>query len=98
VVDYVGNSLDPTLLSNGSVKFTLDEDWQAVVLSGTTEEEEVELTYKAEMLLGPENTAAPTTETATPEPSATSNAAYAVQGGGAARGVSIVCAILAVVT
>ncbi|KAI0448395.1 hypothetical protein F5B21DRAFT_122118 [Xylaria acuta] len=103
VADSAGNSFDATLLSNGSIQFTLDEDWQAVVLSGTTEEVEVELTYKAEMLLGPEATAAPTLETTdpstpttAPEPSATDNAAYTVQVGGPARGVFIVSAILAV--
>lgn len=32
-------------MPNGSVQFTLGEDWEAVVLSDTTAEEEFELYY-----------------------------------------------------
>ena len=66
VVDYVGDSINATVLSNGSVQFHLDEDWEAVVLAGVTEEKEVELIYKATTV---------SSETATSDPSPTGNGA-----------------------
>ena len=73
VVDYVGESFEATVLSNGSVQFTLDDDFFAVGLTGTTEEEEVELTYKAEVLSRLEEVAS---TTQAPAPSKTEDAGY----------------------
>ena len=87
VVDYVGNSFEATTLSNGSVKFTLDNDWVAVSLTGTTEEEEVELTYQAEALPA-------TTTTQSPTPSETDNSGYLVQPWGAVKVMGLAFAVM----
>ena len=98
VVDYVGNSFDATVLSNGSVQFILNEDWQSVVLAGTTEGDEVELTYKAEALSDPDvaESETPSTATTAAEPSETDDAAFSVRAGGAAMSAAVACAIVIV--
>ncbi|KAJ5833254.1 hypothetical protein N7474_001565 [Penicillium riverlandense] len=89
VVDYVGDTLEATVLSNGSVKFTLDEDWDAVSLAGVTEEQDVELSYRAKVFPAPEST----TTTQAPTASPTGNLAYSVQPMGA---LVVACAIAVV--
>ena len=89
LVDYVGNIFDATVLSNGSVQFTLEDDRNAVSLTGTTEEEEVELSYKGETLPDPVKT------TEAPKPSETDNAGFSVQPRDAAKGMVIACAVAA---
>lgn len=81
VVDYVGDTLEATVLSNGSVKFTIDEDWDAVSLTGVTEEQDVELSYRAKAFPASEPATTTTTEALTPSP--TKNLGYSVQPMGA---------------
>lgn len=94
VVDHLGNSFDATVLPNRNVQFTLDEDWEAVALVGTTEEQQVGLTYQAEIL--PDNelevpTTSPT-PTSTPEPSATNkNAGNVVRADGTVWTALVIC-------
>ncbi|KAL2818006.1 hypothetical protein BJX63DRAFT_429338 [Aspergillus granulosus] len=86
VVDYVGDTVEATVLSNGSVKFTLDEDWEAVSLTGFTEEDQVELSYWAKFLPSPEEN----TTAEAPVPSETGNSGYSLQPMGA---FAVACAI-----
>ncbi|KAJ5624627.1 hypothetical protein N7510_000936 [Penicillium lagena] len=91
VVDYVGDTLEATVLSNGSIRFTLDEDWAAVSLTGITEEQDVELSYKAEFFPAPKPTTTTTTQALTPSP--TGNLGYSVK----PRGALVVACAIAVV-
>ncbi|KAL2864822.1 uncharacterized protein BJX67DRAFT_360349 [Aspergillus lucknowensis] len=88
VVDYVGNTVEATILANGSVTFTLDEDWEAVSLTGRTEEEDVELSYKAEVFPAPEGT----TTTQAAVPSTTGSGGDLVKPGGAVS-VAVACLV-----
>lgn len=89
VVDYVGDTFEASVLSNGSVKFTIDEDWDAVSLAGVTEEQDVELSYKAKFFPA----SGPATTTQDPTPSPTENSGYSVQPMGL---LVVACAIVVV--
>jgi hypothetical protein len=96
VVDYVGNSFAANTLSNGSIEFTLDDDWSAVSLTGTTDEEKVELSYQAEAL-STADVASTTTTTTTqaPEPTESDDVGSLVEVSGGAKGVVFMCALAA---
>lgn len=97
VVDYVGNSFPATTLSNGSIEFTLDDDWSAVSLTGTTKDEKVELSYEAEAISRAPEASMSTTETAgdAPEPTESDDAGSVLEVGRGAKGVAMVCVVAA---
>lgn len=95
VVDYVGNSFAATTLSNGSIEFTLDDEWTQVSLTGTTEEEEVELSYEAETISRAAQ-ASLTTGVEAPEPTESDDAGSMVRVSTCTEGIVLICALLLV--
>jgi hypothetical protein len=92
LMDYLGNSFDTVSGADGALSFTLDDDHDAVGISGTTFDDDVQVVYRASQVAD----SGGTTITAAPTPTASNSAATRVgMSGVLCLAVAVAAALLA---